>query len=151
KYQEINLEVFSQNIIDSFQLKYPDYNIELSIVGVKSFSSDPVLLGSLYQNMIDNAYKYANQGNKNLKISIYLARKKIVFSFKDTGIGIDGKELSNVFKKFYRIENQYNQQGSVGLGLAFCKELVKFMNGEITVKSKLGKGTEFKVFLPYDK
>ena len=151
KHEEINLEIFSRNIIDAFQLKYPDYVIELSISGVKSFASDPVLLGSLYQNIIDNAYKYANKGNKNLKISIYLAKKNIVFSFKDTGIGIDNKELPNIFKKFYRIQNQYNQQGSVGLGLAFCKELVNFMNGEITVKSKPGKGTEFKVFLPYDK
>lgn len=151
KHEEINLEIFSRNIIDSFQLKYPDYVIDLSIVGVKVFASDPVLLGSLYQNIIDNAYKYANKGNKNLKISIYLAKKNIVFSFKDTGIGIANKELSNIFKKFYRIESQYNQQGSVGLGLAFCKELVNFMNGEITVKSKPGKGTEFKVFLPYEK
>lgn len=151
KHEEINLEIFSRNIIDSFQLKYPDYVIELSISGVKSFASDTVLLSSLYQNIIDNAYKYANKGNKNLKISIYLAKKNIVFSFKDTGIGIDNKELPNIFKKFYRIENQYNQQGSVGLGLAFCKELVNFMNGEITVKSKPGKGTEFKVFLPYEK
>lgn len=151
KHEEINLEIFSRNIIDSFQIKYPDYSIDLSILEVTSFASDPVLLGSLYQNMIDNAYKYANKGNKNLKISIYLAKKRIVFSFKDTGIGIDNKELPHIFKKFYRIQNQYNQQGSVGLGLAFCKELVKFMNGEITVRSKPGKGTEFKVFLPYDK
>ncbi len=151
KYEEINLEIFTRNIIDAFQLKYPDYVIDFSLVGVKTFSSDPVLLGSLFQNIIDNAYKYANKGNKNLKISIYLAKKNIVFSFKDTGIGIDNKELPNIFKKFYRVENQYNQQGSVGLGLAFCKELVNFMNGEITVRSKPGKGTEFKVFLPYDK
>ncbi|RZL11283.1 MAG: ATP-binding protein, partial [Pedobacter sp.] len=45
---------------------------------------------------------------------------------------------------------QYNQTGSVGLGLAFCKELVNFMNGEITVKSRTGKGTEFKIVLPYN-
>ncbi|RZL48623.1 MAG: HAMP domain-containing histidine kinase, partial [Pedobacter sp.] len=40
--------------------------------------------------------------------------------------------------------------GSVGLGLAFCKELVNFMNGEITVKSVIDKGTEFKIVLPYN-
>src|SRR5690606_22651110 len=62
KHEEINLEIFSRNIIDSFQLKYPDYVIELAIANVKTFQSDPVLLGSLYQNIIDNAYKYANQG-----------------------------------------------------------------------------------------
>ena len=40
--------------------------------------------------------------------------------------------------------------GSVGLGLAFCKELVNFMDGEISVKSKVGSGTEFKIVLPYN-
>src|SRR5690606_21573830 len=133
------------------QLKYPDYEIELVLDRVKTFSSDPVLLSSIYHNLIDNAYKYANKGSKYLKITISRSKKNIVFSFKDTGIGINNVEIPNIFKKFYRIQNQYNQQGSVGLGLAFCKELVNFMDGKITVKSKLGKGSEFKVVLPYEK
>ena len=52
--------------------------------------------------------------------------------------------------KFYRIENQYNQNGSVGLGLAFCKELVNFMDGDIVVHSKVNEGSEFIVTLPYE-
>lgn len=150
KYEEINLEVFSQNIIDSFQLKYPAYDIELAILNVATFQSDPVLLSSIFYNLIENAYKYANPDNKHLKITITNRKKDIVFSFKDKGIGIPPKELDNIFKKFYRIQSRYNQQGSVGLGLAFCKELVNFMNGSITVKSNPGKGSIFEVSLPYD-
>lgn len=148
KSEEINLDVFSQNIIDAFQLKYPDYDIHLDIKGIKVFESDPVLLSSLFYNLIENAYKYANPGNKHLIISIFKRKKNIVFSFKDQGIGIDKAELDNIFRKFYRIQSRYNQQGSVGLGLAFCKELVTFMNGSINVKSKLGKGSVFEVTLP---
>jgi hypothetical protein len=48
-------------------------------------------------------------------------------------------EQSDVFKKFYSIENQYNQNGSVGLGLAFCKELVNFMHGSISGIVRLTK------------
>ncbi|HEY1010152.1 MAG TPA: ATP-binding protein, partial [Daejeonella sp.] len=59
-------------------------------------------------------------------------------------------DIDNIFKKFFRVENQYNQQGSVGLGLAFCKELVNFMNGTISVQSVEGKGSEFKIELPYE-
>lgn len=151
KHEEINLEVFSQNIIDAFQLKYADYEIDLEIKGVEHFSSDPVLLSSIFDNLIENAYKYANRGSKYLKITICVIRKSIIFSFKDKGIGISSNELNNIFKKFYRIQSQYNQQGSIGLGLAFCKELVNFMEGDITVKSKPGKGSEFKIILPYDK
>jgi len=58
--------------------------------------------------------------------------------------------LNNIFRKFYRIENQYNQNGSVGLGLAFCKELVNFMHGEIAVNSKVNEGSEFIITLPYE-
>ena len=81
-----------------------------------------------------------------------MARQKrdIIFSFADKGIGIAKEEISNIFKKFYRIENQYNQDGSVGLGLAFCKELVNFMNGDITVNSKINEGSEFIVTLPFE-
>jgi two-component system phosphate regulon sensor histidine kinase PhoR len=58
--------------------------------------------------------------------------------------------MENIFRKFYRIQSQYNQQGSVGLGLAFCKELVNFMKGDIFVKSKVGIGSEFTIILPYE-
>ncbi len=149
KLQEINLEVFSQNIIDAFQLKYPDYEINLNITGLSHFTTDPVLLGSIFHNLLENAYKYANPGYKTLGIEIEKVQANLVFTFTDQGIGIAASELQNIFKKFYRIQNQFNQQGSVGLGLAFCKELVNFMNGTITVKSKLGKGSQFKVKLPY--
>jgi two-component system phosphate regulon sensor histidine kinase PhoR len=83
-------------------------------------------------------------------ITILIERRNIVLSFADKGIGIPKSEISNVFKKFYRIENKYNQNGSVGLGLAFCKELVNFMDGDITVKSKVDEGSEFTVTLPYE-
>ena len=70
--------------------------------------------------------------------------------FTDRGIGIPARDIDNIFKKFFRVENQYNQQGSVGLGLAFCKELVNFMNGTISVHSVERKGSEFKIELPYE-
>jgi two-component system, OmpR family, phosphate regulon sensor histidine kinase PhoR len=127
KYDKLNLDVFVQNIIDSFQFKYPDYEIELEIYDVPTFYSDPVLLASIFHNLIDNAYKYSMAGNKYLTIIIKRNRKNIDISFTDKGIGIKQSELTNVFKKFYRIQTQYNQQGSAGLGLAFCKELVLFM------------------------
>jgi two-component system phosphate regulon sensor histidine kinase PhoR len=148
--KEINLEVFSLNIIDAFQLKYPEFDIELNIQDIETYATDPVLLSSIYHNLIENAYKYAKEGNKQLKLDIYLDKKMLIFSFKDSGIGIEAKELNNIFKKFYRIQSRYNQQGSIGLGLAFCKELVNFMNGSITVKSEINKGSIFIVSLPYN-
>jgi two-component system phosphate regulon sensor histidine kinase PhoR len=151
KEEEIHLEEFVTKYVDTFSLKYPDLKLKYTIgPSVKTLITDPVLLGSIFQNLIENAYKYSHPDKKEVLISILTEKRNIVLSFADKGIGIPKSEIANVFKKFYRIENKYNQNGSVGLGLAFCKELVNFMNGQITVKSKVNEGSEFIVTLPYE-
>jgi two-component system, OmpR family, phosphate regulon sensor histidine kinase PhoR len=151
KKEEIDLNDMVKGCIDSFSMKYPDFKLQYKITDVKTIYADPVLLGSVFTNLIENAYKYSHPQKKELFIKITGdKRNNIVFSFIDKGIGIPKSELNNIFNKFYRIENQYNQNGSVGLGLAFCKELVNFMNGEITVNSQVDVGSEFVVTLPYD-
>jgi two-component system phosphate regulon sensor histidine kinase PhoR len=150
KKEEINVNDFVNGYINTFRIKYPDFKTNFKVHGVKSFYTDPVLLGSVFQNLIENAYKYSHPNKKELYIIVRHEKRNIVFSFADKGIGIQKDELNNIFKKFYRVENQYNQNGSVGLGLAFCKELVNFMNGEIIVNSKVNEGSVFIVTLPYE-
>ncbi len=150
KKEEISVGDFVNRYKETFKKKYPDFKITCGVHGVKSFYTDPVLLGSVFQNMIENAYKYSHPSKKVLSINVTLEKRNIIFSFADRGIGIPKNELGNIFGKFYRIENQYNQNGSVGLGLAFCKELVNFMDGEITVNSKVNEGSEFIITLPYE-
>lgn len=148
KKERIELDQFLQKLINGYRLKYPDFNIKYRIQKLEFFDTDPVLLASIFQNLIDNAYKYSLPGKKNLDIDVFNEKGNAIFRFTDQGIGIPKEETQNVFRKFYRIQNQYNQQGSVGLGLAFCKELINFMNGEIRLKSKEGVGSEFMVILP---
>ena len=149
KKEEINIGDFTRGYMETFSIKYPDFKLSHKVQGITNFYTDPVLLGSVFQNLIENAYKYSNPKRRELQINVWIEKRNIVFSFRDQGIGIAKHEMENIFKKFYRIENQYNQNGSVGLGLAFCKELVNFMDGEITVKSKINEGSEFIVTLPY--
>ena len=69
----------------------------------------------------------------------------------DTGIGIESKELSKIFEGFYRtsaIANKGEKTSGAGLGLTIVQQLVQRSGGEITVTSKVGKGSVFKVFLP---
>ena len=150
KKEEIIVEDFVSRYTETFKIKYADFKLSCKISGVDTFYTDPVLLGSVFQNLIENAYKYSHPQKKELNINITHKKGDIVFSFVDRGIGIPKEELNNIFKKFYRIENQYNQNGSVGLGLAFCKELVNFMDGDIIVHSKVNEGSEFIVTLPYE-
>ncbi|GAA4783751.1 hypothetical protein GCM10023231_09260 [Olivibacter ginsenosidimutans] len=149
KYEQVVLHEFCENIVNSYKIRYPDFHLHYLIKDVSTFYTDRVLLGSVFQNLIDNAYKYSEAQKRELKITIFKQKKQIMFKFVDKGIGIPKNELVNIFKKFYRVKSQYNQQGSVGLGLAFCKELLMFMNGDIQVTSTEGKGSTFLVTLPY--
>lgn len=148
KKKKVDLDDFCSNMVNSYQVKHPDFDIQYHIQGVEVIETDETLLISLFQNLIDNAYKYSSFDKKYLRINISKQKREIFFKFEDRGIGIPKDEQKNIFKKFYRIQSQYNQQGSVGLGLAFCKEVVNLMNGEIFVESKKGKGSVFTIILP---
>ncbi len=148
KYSKINMEVFIQNLIDEYQLKYPEFNIEYDLNDIEFIESDSVLLGSVFTNLMENAYKYSPSDRKYLSIYLKKIKKEVVIKFTDQGIGIADNELENVFKKFYKVDNEFNRHGSVGIGLSFCKEVVQFLDGNINVKSRIGKGTEFKIVLP---
>ncbi len=149
KEVSIDLKEFTENLIKAYQLNKPDFNINFNLSEAIPFKTDPVLLNIIFNNLMDNAYKYSEPEHKVLDISIRKNGLRLLMQFKDQGIGIEKADQQHIFKKFYRIESRYNQQGSVGLGLALCKELIKFMNGSIEVQSQPGKGTVFTIELPY--
>lgn len=148
--ESVNMVDFIETTIAVHTIKHPDFKMSYEVSGFTSFITDPVLLGSLFDNLAENAYKYSPPNRKELSIVARRIKDKLVIRFRDQGIGIAPSEITHIFKKFYRIQNQYNQNGSVGLGLAFCKELVNFMGGEISAKSVVDKGTEFKIVLPFE-
>lgn len=144
----IDLKEFSQHIFESTRIKYPDLELQTRVRVKDEIYADPVLLTSVFQNLIDNAYKYSSPSKRFLEINVEQTKKNFVILFNDRGIGIDKKEFNSIFKKFYRVKNQFNQQGSIGLGLAFCKEITEFMGGEIKVESELNVGTSFTLVFP---
>jgi len=148
KAERINLSEFFESIFSATTLKYPDMKLHYEVHVEKDLYADPVLLASVFQNLIDNAYKYSEPGNKFLEVIAQQNKRNIVITFEDNGIGINKTEFNKIFKKFYRVQNQFNQQGSIGLGLAFCKEVTEFMGGEIKVLSKQNEGTIFTLIFP---
>ena len=148
--EDIDLKVFLSQFFDSIQLKYPDLKLDFKIDVKSMLYTDPVLLTSVCQNLVDNAYKYSPIDRKFLAVTVEQNKKYFTIFFKDKGIGIDKREFNSIFKKFYRVKNQFNQQGSIGLGLAFCKEITEFMGGDIKVDSQLNVGTTFTLIFPVD-
>ncbi len=110
---------------------------------------DESYITMIFTNLIDNAIKYSIKPPQ-IKISTHSDKKGIYISVSDHGIGIPADALNKIFIKTFRIKNNHNIKG-FGLGLYFVKQLVEIHRGKIEVKSELGKGTEFTVFLPFNK
>lgn len=110
--------------------------------------ADESLLLSAISNLIGNGIKY---GNKSGYVSVSASRlgNAAEITVKDNGIGISEEHIDKIWGRFYRIDDVRNDEyGSSGLGLAMVKSIIKLHGGEITVKSTLGKGTEFRIILP---
>lgn len=92
-------------------------------------------------NLVDNAVKY-NRDNGSVKITI--SEKQLTIS--DTGIGIPEKYFERIFERFFRVDKSHSKKvNGTGLGLSIVKHLAAANDASVTVKSKLGEGTEFTV------
>lgn len=100
------------------------------------------------ENLISNAIKYTQKGGY-VEAKIESSEKKIIFSIKDTGIGIPEKEKERIFQKFFRASNAIikENEGS-GLGLNVVKSFVEECGGKIWFESKEGEGTTFFIEVP---
>lgn len=111
--------------------------------------SDKTKLRQVITNLITNALKYTEKGNVDFGFYIDQRRSEIIFSIKDSGIGIDEKNLKVIFDRFRRIEDDFSVELSgLGLGLAISKAYVEMLGGTISVASKVGVGSEFKFTIP---
>lgn len=148
KKELVNMQIFCSDIVQAYRLTHPDFIIICNLATGIYFNTDKILLHSVFTNLADNAYRYSNPGKKELTIVVKKTNYYLHIAFIDKGIGIPNEELKHIFTKFYKIENEFNQQGSVGIGLAFCKEVIHYLRGDIIVSSVLGKGTTFYIKLP---
>lgn len=122
--------------------------IENFISKEKTAFVDKHVLSSVLRNLISNALKFTNQGGK-IELSTFQKGNSITISVKDNGTGISEENIEKLFK----IDEGYSTRGTekesgTGLGLILCKELISKSNGNISVKSTFGKGSDFQITLP---
>ena len=111
---------------------------------------DPDLLAQVLINLVDNAIKYTPTGG-TITISAPVEGDEIRIDVADTGVGIPAENLPRIFERFYRVEKARTRgKGGTGLGLAIVKHIIKGHGGRVDVKSVVGKGTVFSIFLPLE-
>lgn len=104
---------------------------------------------TLVTNLVNNAIKYNKEGGK-VVISLAESNDEVTLKVKDNGIGIAKEHQSRLFERFYKVDasRTYTNESSTGLGLAIVKKIAVIHGGKISLKSEVGKGSEFTVKFP---
>ncbi|MGM7723975.1 sensor histidine kinase [Metabacillus sp. Hm71] len=152
-FEDFNLYSVAERTVASFKAHALAKNIKLELNSHEmiKINGNKERLTQLLYILLDNAIKYS-QDPGSVSLSIKKEANTVLIAVKDTGIGMDPKELPHIFERFYRVDKaRTRQQGGHGLGLSIAKWIVELHNGRITVESKLGEGSTFLVKIPYKK
>jgi signal transduction histidine kinase/sensor domain CHASE-containing protein len=113
---------------------------------------DPNMISTVFRNIISNAIKFTPESGLitiNNFSNVSGNQKYQVFTITDTGIGISENRIDKLFKIDSTMSSPgTNNEKGTGLGLILCKDFLKINNGKIEVKSQIGKGTTFSIFIP---
>ena len=111
---------------------------------------DPDRIKQVLLNIVNNAIKFTHQGSISLSLKLEKSKKLLIFCIIDTGIGIEESDQEKLFKPFSQVDDSTTRQfEGNGLGLVISKNLVQLMQGEISLSSRLGEGTECEFSIPY--
>ena len=142
---EIDIDMVIKEVINILQPLYDNKNIQIEYNSefCGKIMADYQKIQQILYNLLSNAIKFTGKGGK-IYINSFIENKNYILKIKDTGIGIEKKNQTKIFKKFVHLNNLCDKtQNSTGLGLTITKELVKLHNGKITLESELNKGSEF--------
>ncbi|ONF78037.1 sensor histidine kinase [Leptospira santarosai serovar Bananal] len=128
--------------------KEKDLSVELGLIKKLKVRGIRFEFSQVITNLFVNAIKYTEKGKIEMTM-VESGGDKIEINIKDTGVGIDSKYVEKVFERFFRIPNDRNKRvGGTGLGLSISRTILHKMNGEITLESRVGGGSNFKILLP---
>lgn len=152
--EDVHINDLVLAVTDSMQLRMQNIGGKFSIdlAATKDLVvGDELHFSNVFYNLLDNAIKYS-KGNLHVQINSKNTGDSIVVTITDNGIGMSRDHLQKIFDQFYRIPtgNVHNVKG-FGLGLSYVQDILRRLNGRITVKSEKDKGTTFEVILPLKK
>ena len=160
--QDVPIEDLFGRVVARHEREAWEKNVTLTTSvapGAEIVSGDPLRLEQALQNLAANALRHTPAGGR-IGLGAELHDKDIVIVVRDTGAGIAPEHLPHVFDRFYKVDPSRNSDAVVsgfsqtpegsGLGLSIVKAIIERHGGTISVRSTLGKGTEFTIRLPLD-
>lgn len=154
----VNLDELVQMTYHSFKGLNQNTNIEFKLISPKkpirtNIMTDGTKLKEIITNLVNNAFKFTEKGFIILEYDLDEENKKIIFSIKDSGIGIPEEFQQSIFKRFSKMNAKgISANEGLGLGLAISKAYVTMLGGEIEFQSQMAIGSTFtfSIALEYD-
>ena len=148
-YKNGNVIIFIQKCVSIFKSYTDSKQLTLkfkSDVSNLTMDFDDDKLQKILNNLLSNAIKFTPEKGE-IDVHLKQIKNQLRIIVSDTGIGIEKKEFSQIFERYYKTYDLKQNIGT-GIGLALTKELVKLLQGSISMDSKVGIGTTFKIDLP---
>lgn len=149
-FQRLSLNEIVDEVLTSFDFHLLEggFTIDVEKANEIYIKADRDSISTVVFNLLDNAIKYSGD-SKKIKLVTGNIDNQIYVKVIDEGLGIPQRDKDRIFEKFYRVEDPliHNTKGS-GLGLNLVFEIMKDHGGDVKVKSKVGKGSEFTLFFP---
>jgi len=141
--EDIDLSLFLEDTVHDFSQRFPDRNWKTNIEASVELIGDPLLIGILINNLLENAHKYSPK-DSSIEARLHTTDDHVVMEFIDEGPGIPDMEKKNIFQQFYRIGNEQTRTTKgTGLGLHLCKKIAADHHGKISIKDNQPKGSNF--------
>jgi signal transduction histidine kinase len=149
--QSLDLNVAIKSVLRTLKVQLDNQQVDLNYNSEGShfyLMADNTHMINVIHNLIENAIKYSTK-TPQIKISLSESSDYLELRVSDKGRGIAPSFQDKIFDKFFRVPqgNTHNTKGH-GLGLSYVKEVISNHGGEIKVKSALGEGTTFIIYLP---
>ncbi len=144
------LPSFFNTILENYMIMAEENNRHLKVQNQinQTIYTDKTLLKQVMTILFDNALKYTEDGG-HIHLQLDIRERQLIFSVADDGLGISDADKKKIFDRFYRVDKaRTRQKGGFGLGLSLAKQILDTLNGSITVKNNLPKGSIFEIRLP---
>ncbi|HXA80154.1 MAG TPA: ATP-binding protein [Opitutaceae bacterium] len=149
--EPVSLSTLITGLIDDYRARPAASGHSLNFAldpAVGEILIDPLKITQVFENLLENALKYAPRGS-HIDISTRLHANDVEVCVRDNGPGIPEADLPHIFERFYRVDKgRSREKGGTGLGLSIVKHIVQLHGGRVWCESKLGQGTAFFFSLP---